>query len=118
MFHAFTLETDYGAGEHGSVTSWDLDGWIGGDYHKLAVKSEGEITESETEAAEFWGMYSRNIATFWDAQFGLRHDTQPESTSYAVLGVEGLAPQFFETEVSQHDQRQRGSHIQPRKRQC
>ena len=32
-------------------------------------------------------------------QAGLRHDTQPQSTSYAVFGVEGLAPYFFETEA-------------------
>ncbi len=99
IFHAFTLETDYGGSSNGDVAAWDLDGWIGGDYNKFAVKSEGEITNGETEAAEFWGMYSRNVSDFWDVQAGIRHDTQPVSTSYAVLGVEGLAPQFFETEA-------------------
>ncbi len=42
IFHAFTLETEYGGSDNGAVASWDLDGWIGGDYNKLAVKSEGE----------------------------------------------------------------------------
>lgn len=99
IFHAFRLETDYGSGEHGPVASWDLDGWIGGDYNKFAVKSEGEIEDGTTEQLEYWGMYSRNISTFWDFQAGVRHDTQPVSTTYAVLGFEGLAPQFFETEA-------------------
>ncbi|MCC6597550.1 MAG: copper resistance protein B [Alphaproteobacteria bacterium] len=98
-YHMARLETDYGAGQHGPVARWDLDGWIGTDENKIWLKSEGEISDGTTEQAEFWGMYSRNVATFWDVQMGLRHDTRPKSTSYAVFGMEGLAPQFFETEV-------------------
>ncbi|MGB1540380.1 MAG: copper resistance protein B, partial [Rickettsiales bacterium] len=41
IFHGFTLEADYGTGESDPVASWDLDGWIGGDYNKLWLKSEG-----------------------------------------------------------------------------
>ncbi len=99
LFHAFRVETDYGAGTEGPVASWDFDGWIGGDYNKLWLKSEGERSDGETEQAEFWAMYSRNVATFWDLQAGIRHDTQPQSTTYFVLGTEGLAPYFFETEA-------------------
>jgi copper resistance protein B len=43
--------------------------------------------------------YSRNVDTFWDVQAGIRHDFQPTSTTYAVVGVNGLAPYFFETEA-------------------
>lgn len=99
IFHAFRLEADYGAGSEGAVASWDFDGWIGGDYNKLFLKSEGENSDGETEQAEFWAMYSRNVATFWDLQAGIRHDIKPESTTYLVLGTEGLAPYFFETEA-------------------
>ncbi|TAH33679.1 MAG: copper resistance protein B [Alphaproteobacteria bacterium] len=98
-FHMFRLETDYGAGQNGAVASWDFDGWIGGDDNKLWLKSEGETSDGKTEQAEFWALYSRNIATFWDAQIGLRHDTRPSSTTYLAMGFEGLAPYFFETEV-------------------
>lgn len=98
-WHMFTLETDYGAGEHGPVASWDLDGWIGTDENKLWLKSEGENEDGVTEQAEFWALYSRNVADFWDLQGGIRHDTRPHSTTYAVLGVNGLAPYFFETEA-------------------
>lgn len=98
-FHAFTLETDYGGSDSGAIATWDVDGWIGGDNDKLWLKSEGERADGTLESAEFWALYSRTIATFWDAQIGLRHDTRPQSTSYAVLGVQGLAPYFFETET-------------------
>ncbi len=99
IWHMFTLETDYGGGEHGPVASWDLNGWIGTDENKLWLKSEGENEDGTTEQAEFWAMYSRNIHDFWDLQGGIRHDTQPHSTTYAVFGVEGLASYFFETEA-------------------
>lgn len=98
-YHAFRLETDYGAGQDGPVASWDFDGWIGTDENKLWLKSEGENSDGTTEQAEFWALYSRNIAEFWDLQAGIRHDTQPHSTSYAVFGIEGLAPYFVETEA-------------------
>lgn len=99
IWHMFTLETDYGAGQEGPVASWDLDGWIGTDENKLWLKSEGEDSDGSLEQAEFWALYSRNASDFWDAQIGLRHDTQPVSTSYLVLGIEGLAPYFVETEA-------------------
>ncbi len=100
IFHAFTLETDIGDSRDGILYSWDLNGWIGGDVNKLWLKSEGEKLESNPiDQAEFWAMYSRNIATFWDMQIGVRFDEKPNSTSYLVAGFEGLAPYFFETEM-------------------
>jgi copper resistance protein B len=99
IFHMFRMETDYGAGKDDPVASWDFNGWIGTDENKLWLKSEGEIADGKTEQAEFWAMYSRNIAAFWDAQIGVRQDTQPGSVTYLVAGFEGLAPYFFETEA-------------------
>lgn len=99
IFHMFRLETAYGTTQNDSVTSWDLDGWIGTDENKLWLKSEGERKDGKQEGTEFWALYSRNISTFWDAQVGIRHDTKPESTTYLTAGFNGLAPYFFETEA-------------------
>ena len=106
VYHMFRVETDIGTNKGKPVSSWDVDGWIGTDYNKLWLKSEGEKVDETLESGEFWGLYSRNIATFWDAQIGLRHDIKPKSTTYAVFGVNGLAPYYFETEahgfISEH----------------
>ena len=100
IFHAMRLETDVGASRNGTLSTWDLDGWIGGDVNKLWLKSEGESLDGKTpERAEYWAMYSRNVATFWDTQVGVRFDEQPNSTTYFVAGVNGLAPYLFETEA-------------------
>lgn len=99
IFHMFRLEADAGVNRGDAVQSWDLDGWIGTDENKLWIKSEGERNDGKLESAEFWALYSRNIATFWDAQAGIRYDSQPKSTTYLTLGFTGLAPYYFETEA-------------------
>tara|TARA_B100001971_G_scaffold213038_1_gene244956 strand:- start:98 stop:826 length:729 start_codon:yes stop_codon:yes gene_type:complete len=99
IHHMFRVETDYGFGKESGVASWHLDGWIGTDENKLWLKSEGARSDGTTEDAEFWAMYSRNISTFWDAQFGIRYDAKPDTTGYAVIGINGLAPYWFETQA-------------------
>jgi copper resistance protein B len=99
FFHAFTLDSDIGIGRNDFVGSWDLDGWLGGDFNKLWIKSEGELADSNTEQAELWALYSKNITEFWDTQVGIRYDFEPQGTSYLSLGIDGLAPYLFETEA-------------------
>lgn len=99
QFHAVRLETDIGYQHGEALTHWNWEGWMGDDAHKLWLKSEGELTPHTTEKGEFWALYSRNVAEFWDAQIGLRQDIQPSTSSYFVVGVNGLAPYFFETEA-------------------
>ena len=84
---------------------WDLQGWYGGDRDKLWVKTEGASTTSSTKEgdAELQLLYSRMISPFWDAQFGVRHDLKfgpgPNlNRTYAVVGLQGLAPYWFEVE--------------------
>ena len=100
VYHAITVELEGGNTNRGDdIIALDVDGWIGTDENRFAFKSEGERANGETESLELWGIYSRMISTFWNVQMGIRHDTQPLSTTYALVGVEGLAPYFFETEA-------------------
>jgi copper resistance protein B len=81
------------------VANWEAQGWIGSDMHKFWWRTEGETKGPRLEQSEFHALYSRNVATFFDAQVGLRHDIAPDARTYAVVGVQGLAPLFFETEA-------------------
>ncbi|RUL87026.1 copper resistance protein B [Tautonia sociabilis] len=82
--------------------SWEADGWVGGDDERLWLKTEGDLAEDEGEA-EAQLLYSRLIAPFWDLQLGVRYD-QPwgsdadSSRAFAVVGLEGLAPYYFDIE--------------------
>lgn len=81
---------------------WDAQGWYGGDYHKLWLKTEGEKRISgKTDSAEAQLLYSRLLTDFFDMQAGVRYDPQPDARrTYAVLGVQGLAPYYFETDAA------------------
>ena len=46
-------------------------------------------------------MYNRTISPFWGAQAGIRYDTNPgEDRGFAVLGIQGLAPYWFESDTA------------------
>ena len=93
---------EYQLREGDDSVSWEADGWLGGDYERLWVKTEGDLVEDAGEA-ELQILYGRLIAPFWDLQLGLRYD-QPwgsdadPSRVFTVIGAEGLAPYFFDIE--------------------
>jgi len=81
---------------------WDGEGWFGTDIDRLVVKSEGEGRFGDgVESAEIQALYSRAIDPYFNLQAGIRHDLPPNpSRTYATLGVEGLAPYWFEVEAA------------------
>ncbi|MBC7160010.1 MAG: copper resistance protein B [Porphyrobacter sp.] len=80
---------------------WDAQGWYGGDYDRLWLKSEGEgAFDGEVESAEMQALWSHAIGPFFDLQGGLRYDLEPDSRAHAVLGLQGLAPYMFEVDAA------------------
>lgn len=103
--HNFVLidRLEYGDVEGTNNYLWDAQGWIGGDIHKLWLKTEGEgpMHGGSPEETEFQALYNRAISPFWNAQAGLRYDVNPNpDRGFAVLGLQGLAPYWFETDIS------------------
>lgn len=85
------------ANDANNTKSWDVQLWAGKDWHKLWLYSEGESTKGQT-ASENMITYSHPIAPFWDAQIGFGRDEAPgASYNWGVIGVNGLAPYWFET---------------------
>ena len=99
-FTFFRADVDAALGGDEGVSTWDIDAWRGGDYNKVWLKSEGEFVDGDLEGAEVQVLYSRNVATFFDAQVGIRYDFEPSQTAYLVAGVQGLAPYQFETDAA------------------
>ena len=81
--------------------SFDGQAWFGYDLDKVWIKSTFEKSGNTTEAAELQLLYGKAIAPFWDFQVGIRRDFQPTpSQNWAVIGVQGLAPYFFEIDTA------------------
>lgn len=85
--------------DDGILVNWDAYAWVGGDDVKVRLEAEGEALDGDVESSEIRALVSWNIATFWDLQAGVRYDTEPRGLGWAVLGVQGLAPYFFETDA-------------------
>jgi len=101
VFRADRLEFQTAEGK--DLLLWDVQAWVGADYNKLWFKSEGTwlIDQEKFEEAQTELFYSRNIASFWDAQVGIRHDFKPDpDRTFAAFGVQGLAPLWFEVEAT------------------
>ena len=91
---------EYQVGKGRNSFEWDGEAWYGGDINRLWLKTEGEGAFGEgIESAEVQALYSRAIDPYWNVQAGLRYDFKPNpSRVYATIGLEGLAPSFFDVE--------------------
>ena len=86
----------------GSATDfrWSGQGWIGSDYDKLWVKTEGFRRNNGTvDDGRHELLYDHAISTYFDLQGGIRSDLDSLSTrNWAAFGLQGLAPLFFNLE--------------------
>jgi len=83
--------------------NWDIHSWVGGDYQKLWIKTEGNIgLEEGNGEAEIQVLYSKLIDPFWDLQTGIRYDqlsgNNNQGRAFAVIGVQGVAP--YQVEIN------------------
>lgn len=106
LFWFFLLDqVEYRQAEKSEVVAWDASGWVGGDYNRLWLKTEGERNIADGAGGEFevQALYGHMVSPFWDLQAGVRHDRsfgkEPKSNrTFAVLGAQGTAPYWFELE--------------------
>lgn len=89
---------EYRLGKGADGYHWEGEGWIGGDINRFAFKTEGEgEIGGPLESAEVQALYSRAIDPWFNLEAGVRHDIRPDpQRTYAVVGIEGLAPYWFE----------------------
>lgn len=100
LIMADRLETQFTDGEDGLV--WDAQAWYGTDENKLWIKTEGEYSfaSNDIEDIEIQALWSKPISTYWDVQAGVRLDLEPKSRTHLVLGVQGIAPYWFEVDAA------------------
>ncbi|PJJ96747.1 copper resistance protein CopB [Lysobacteraceae bacterium NML91-0213] len=86
--------------DHGTGQSWEAKVWIGGDIHRLWLRSEGERMGGSTGSADVEALYGRSVTPWWDLVAGVRQDTRPASRTWGAFGVQGLAPYLFEVSAT------------------
>ena len=101
-WHVQADKLEYRTGDGPDIVVWDANAWIGNDDHRVAFKAKGENPIGKRlEKAEVQLLYRRPISDFFDLNAGLRHDLRPDpDRTYAVLGIQGLAEQFIETDAN------------------
>jgi copper resistance protein B len=84
-----------------TALGWHAEGWYGGDLDKLWVRTEGIEGPVPGENASLEVLWDRVIGRWWNVQAGAREDigTGP-AQSWGALGVQGLAPYWFEVEAT------------------
>jgi len=94
------LEDRIGNGDN--VLRWEGQAWAGTDQNRLWLKSEGLLGHgSKVSDGLHEALYDRPFSTFFDVQAGLRYDVDSDpSRAWAALGLQGLAPQWFNVEAT------------------
>lgn len=104
------LEWQTGGGS--DAFSWDTKGWVGQDLNRFWFRTEGDRAEGRTEQAQVNLLYGRAVARWWDVTAGVRLDTLPDTPRTALaLGVQGLAPYWFEVEASAYIEPSGRTHV-------
>ncbi|MEO5707706.1 MAG: copper resistance protein B [Alteraurantiacibacter sp.] len=103
IFHKVQFNlAEYRAGNGSDGYRWDASAWFGGGIDRLAIKSEGDGSFGEAlDHGEVQALWSRAVDPYWNLQGGVRQDFgQGPDRTYAVLGIEGLAPYWFDLGAS------------------
>lgn len=92
---------EWQVGEGTQGVNWDTKSWVGGDRNRIWVRSEGETGRARVDHAEGHVLYGRAISRWWDLVGGVRQDFRPgPARTWAAIGLQGLAPQWFEIEAT------------------
>lgn len=97
--YAVLNQNELRTGNGRSTYRWSGEAWYGGNINRAWFKTEGNLsTDTGTlEDGEVQALYARAISPYFNLQTGLRYDLKPSpSRGWAVFGVEGLAPLYFE----------------------
>jgi copper resistance protein B len=85
----------------GDALAWEAQGWYGGDYNKLWIKTQGERVKGATLGSSTDILLDRVVTRWWDLQAGARQDFgKGPARTWLALGVQGLAPYWIDTEAT------------------
>ena len=94
-------QLEFSHGHGGNGPAWEAEAWYGNDSDKLWLRSEGEGSHRRIERGDLEALWGHAVSAFWNTQLGVRHDLGlGPHRNWAALGVDGLAPSWFELEAT------------------
>lgn len=99
-------QLEYRVNDGEDTFNWDAISWIGGDYQRLWIKTEGDVgLDTGDGEAELQLLYGKLISPFFDFQAGIKYDQVFSSDggsarASGVIGIQGLAPYLFELDTA------------------
>lgn len=99
-------QLEYRANDGEDTFNWDAISWVGGDYQRLWIKTEGDVgLDTGDGEAELQLLYGKLISPFFDFQAGIKYDQVYSSDggpgrASGVIGIQGLAPYLFELDTA------------------
>jgi copper resistance protein B len=101
MKHRVWIENLEGVFGTKNGVAWDGQAWLGGDFDKLWLKTEGSRLGDRTQDAKVEALWAHAILPFWDSQLGFRHDFGGGPTrEWAAFGIQGISPYWFDIELT------------------
>lgn len=91
-------QLEYGFDDGKNPFAWNAMSWMGGDYNRLWIETEGEIATTQSEGGgEVSLLYGRLIAPFWEFRVGARGQLaragdETQQRYHFEIGLKGLAP--------------------------
>ncbi len=87
--------------DNATGTAYDMQARYGKDYNRFVLKAEGEVAGGEVHESRTDLLWGHAVATYWDVQTGFRYDGgEGPSRRWLALGVQGLAPYWFEVDAT------------------
>ena len=81
---------------------YDLQAWFGTTYDRLVIKAEGDYANSTLKESSTDLLWGHALNAYFDTQLGVRLDQYDEGKDrqWLALGLQGLAPYWFEVDVT------------------
>ena len=100
-FHPIMNQMEGRFGDGAGEFRWDGEAWVGTDFNKLWLKSEGSLHGGAVADGQHEVLYDRPVTTYFDLQAGLRADLDSlPGRTWAAFGIQGLAPYSFEVSAT------------------
>jgi copper resistance protein B len=100
FWHVLFEQLEGRANGSGTELRWEGQAWVGTDFDRLWLKTEGFYGDGQVTDGDQELLYDRPIwfLRYFDWQAGVRYDWDSlPGRVWGAFGIQGLAPGFFET---------------------